>query len=288
MKAGGSASTTYTGSTVERLLVRTWNLFHGNAVPPEREAFLAEMVRLASEDRPDALCLQELPVWALPLLDGWSGMTAVCAVARRPMLGPLPGNADVGRLLTDLDHGLLRSAFTGQANAILLTPALRVLERREVALNPYRFRSVQARRLGLAIVPRLVWSKERRVCQVVRVRGGDGGTVVLANLHATGYMPDKRLADAELLRAAVFVDGVAAPGEPVVLAGDFNVSAAISRTLADLTTEEWGFEGPTPSGIDHVLVRGASAGPPRRWERDRRVRHGRVLSDHAPVERELG
>ena len=244
------------------------------------------MVRLASEDRPDVLCLQELPVWALPRLGAWSGMTAVSAVARRPMLGPLPGSAEIGRLLTDLDHGLLRSAFTGQANAILLRPGLRVLERRDVALNPYRFRRVQARRLGLAVVPRLVWSKERRVCQVVRVRGGDG-TVVLANLHATGYTPDKRLADAELLRAAVFVDGVATPEEPVVLAGDFNVSVQMSRTLADLTTEEWGFEGPTPSGIDHVLVRGASAGPPRRWERDRRVRQGRVLSDHAPVERDL-
>lgn len=244
------------------------------------------MIRLASDDRPDVLCLQELPVWALPRLEAWSGMTAVSAVARRPMLGPVPGSAEVGRVLTDVDHALLRSAFTGQANAILLAPGLRVLERREVALNPYRFRSVQARRLGLAVVPRLVWSKERRVCQVVRVRGGDD-TIVVANLHATGYTPDKRLADAELLRAAVFVDGVATPDEPVVLAGDFNVSVSISQTLADLTTEEWGFEGPTPSGIDHVLVRGASGGPPRRWERDRRVRHGRVLSDHAPVEREL-
>jgi endonuclease/exonuclease/phosphatase family metal-dependent hydrolase len=244
------------------------------------------MVQLASEDRPGVLCLQELPVWALPRLEKWSGMTAVSAVARRPMLGPVPGSAEVGRLLTELDHALLRSAFTGQANAILLAPGLRVLEEREVTLNPYRFRSAQARRLGLAVVPRLVWSKERRVCQVVRVRGGDG-TIVLANLHATGYTPDKRLADAELLRAAVFVDGVATPDESVVLAGDFNVSVSISQTLADLTTEAWGFEGPTPSGIDHLLVRGTSAGPPRRWERDRRVRHGRVLSDHAPVEREL-
>jgi endonuclease/exonuclease/phosphatase family metal-dependent hydrolase len=244
------------------------------------------MVRLASEDRPDVLCLQELPVWALSHLEGWSGMTAAFAVARRPMLGPVPGNAEVGRLLTGLDHGLLRSAFTGQANAILFAPDLRVLEEREVVLNPYRFRSVQARRLGLAVVPRLVWSKERRVCQAVRVRRGDE-TVVVANLHTTGYAPDKRLADAELLRAAVFVDGVASPDEHVVLAGDFNVSVSVSRTLADLTNEEWGFEGPTPSGIDHVLVRGPSAGPPTRWKRERRVRHGRVLSDHAPVEREL-
>ncbi|HEX6662796.1 MAG TPA: endonuclease/exonuclease/phosphatase family protein [Gaiellaceae bacterium] len=285
MKAGGSARTTCTGTTVERLLVRTWNLFHGNAVPPERVAFLAEMVRLATADRPDVLCLQELPVWALERLEGWSRMIAVTAVASRPMLGPLPGNAEVGRLVTKIDHGLFRSAFTGQANAVLLAPALQVLERREVVLNPYGFRRVQARRLGLAIVPRLVWSKERRMCQVVRVRR-DEGTVVLANLHATGST-DKRIPDAELLRAAVFVDGVAEPGEPVVLAGDFNIGVTVSQTLADLTSEEWGFEGPTSSGIDHVLVRGLRAGPPVRWGQGRRALHGRLLSDHAPVDREL-
>ena len=44
VKAGGSASTTRMGSTVERLLVRTWNLFHGNTKPPGRKGFLDEMV----------------------------------------------------------------------------------------------------------------------------------------------------------------------------------------------------------------------------------------------------
>src|SRR5438105_1106403 len=38
-----------------RLLVRTWNVFHGNTSPPRRRAFLDEMVRLASRDRPDVL-----------------------------------------------------------------------------------------------------------------------------------------------------------------------------------------------------------------------------------------
>ena len=122
------------------------------------------------------------------------------------------------------------------------------------------------------------------MCHVVRVRRGKG-TVVLANLHGTGST-DKRIPDAELLRAAVFADGVAEPDEPVVLAGDFNIGATFSRTLADLTSEEWGFDGPTPSGIDHVLVRGLRAGPPMRWERERRVLHGRLLSDHAPVDRQ--
>ena len=33
------------------LLVRTWNLFHGNAAPPERSAYLEQMVQLVSEGR---------------------------------------------------------------------------------------------------------------------------------------------------------------------------------------------------------------------------------------------
>jgi endonuclease/exonuclease/phosphatase family metal-dependent hydrolase len=271
------------GSTVERLLVRTWNLFHGNTQPPGRRAFLEEMVRLASADCPDVLCLQELPVWSLGFLDDWSGMTVVADVAQRPMLGPIPSSAGIGRALTDLNHGLFRSAFTGQANAILVRPELPVVDRRHVVLNPLRFRRAQARQLGLGIVPRLAWASERRVCQTIRVRRGKG-TLVIGNLHATSYPPDKRVPDAELLRAVVFVDGLAAPGEPVLLCGDFNVSARTSRMLTELTATEWGFAGATPTGIDHILVRSLAAEPPRRWDADRRLREGRLLSDHAPVE----
>jgi endonuclease/exonuclease/phosphatase family metal-dependent hydrolase len=244
------------------------------------------MVRLASEDGPAVLCLQELPVWALRELAGWSGMTAVVDVAQRPMLGPVPSTAAIGRVLTELDHGLLRSAFTGQANAILLGSALRLVEHRDVPLNPYRFRRAQARVLALGPVARLAWSKERRVCQVVRVRRA-GDTLVIANLHATSYPPDRRLADAELLRAAVFADGFARPGEPVVLAGDFNAREDTSMTLPDLLTPEWGFDGATPAGIDHILVRALRAGAPDRWEPSRRMYDGHVISDHAPVEREV-
>jgi endonuclease/exonuclease/phosphatase family metal-dependent hydrolase len=270
-------------STVERLLVRTWNLFHGNTMPPGRKAFLEEMVRLAAADRPGVLCLQELPVWALDHLADWSGMTAIADVARRPSLGPLPSTAEIGRVLTALHHGLLRSAFTGQANAVLLNDELTVLERRRVVLNPYRFRRAQARRLGLERVSRRAWAKERRVCQAIRVRREDR-TFVLGNLHATSYSADRRLADAELLRAAVFVDGMASPGEAILLCGDFNLSASSSPTLAELTSSEWGFSGAMPAGIDHVLVRGLRAGEPRLWPADWRLYGGRLLSDHAPAE----
>jgi endonuclease/exonuclease/phosphatase family metal-dependent hydrolase len=243
------------------------------------------MVRLAS-DGADVVCLQEVPVWALDELDDWSGMTAVGDVAQRPHIGPFRSSAALGRLVTELHHGLLRSAFTGQANAILLRPGFRVLEHRSIHLNPRSFRRAQARRLRLSLVARLVWAKERRVCQAVRVQAEET-TLVIGNLHATAYAPDRRLADAELLRAAVFVDGLARPDEPVLLCGDFNVTLRSSRTLRDLTGPEWGFQGGTPAGIDHVLARGLRPGRPVRWEPERRTHEGRLLSDHAPVEVEL-
>jgi endonuclease/exonuclease/phosphatase family metal-dependent hydrolase len=271
------------GSTVERLLVRTWNLFHGNTQPPGRRAFLEEMVRLASEDGPGVVCLQELPVWALDELVGWSAMSALTDVARRP----LPWSVELGRNVTALNPGLFRSAFTGQANAVLLSTSLEVLDHRRLVLNPLKFRRMQARKLGLALGARLAWVKERRVCQAVRVRR-ERGTLVVGNLHATHHPADLRLPDAELLRAAVFLDGFARPDEPILVCGDFNVSVLTSRTLAELTSPEWGFEGPTRVGVDHILVRGLPAGPPERWPPERRLCEGRLLSDHAPVEREVG
>jgi endonuclease/exonuclease/phosphatase family metal-dependent hydrolase len=267
------------------VLVRTWNLFHGNTKPPQRRAFLDEMVRLAVADDPDVVCLQEVPAWALPLLDDWSGYAAVGDVAARPTLGPVPSTAEIGRVLTDLNHGLFRSAFSGQANAILVSPRLRLLEHRVLVLNPRGFRTVQSERLRLNWIARLAWGKERRVCQVLRLRDGER-TVIVANLHATSYPPDERLPDAELLRAATYVDGVAAPEEPVVLAGDFNVTFERSRTLLDLTRAEWGFSQPG-TGIDHVLVRNLVVNGLHRWPPERRRRGEFLLSDHAPVDAEI-
>jgi endonuclease/exonuclease/phosphatase family metal-dependent hydrolase len=52
-------------------------------------------------------------------------------------------------------------------------------------------------------------------------------------------------------------------------------------------TPEWGFRGATPTGIDHILVRGLRSQPPFVWPVERRTRDGRVLSDHAPVDVEV-
>jgi endonuclease/exonuclease/phosphatase family metal-dependent hydrolase len=253
------------------LLVRTWNLFHGNTSPPERAGHLEEMVRLAAADEPDVLCLQEVPVWALHHLGEWSGMQSFGAVAARPALG----SAELGHRITSVHYGLLRSAFTGQANAILVRSGLRVLETDSIVLNPPSFRRRVARELELDARRRAKWATERRVCHAVRSEA-----LTVANLHGSA-VHDWRVADAELLRAATFAEAFAEPDDVLVLAGDLNVIRERSSTLTALV--EWGFTKPI-AWIDQVLVRGATSGHAHRWPDERRRAHGKLLSDHAPVE----
>jgi endonuclease/exonuclease/phosphatase family metal-dependent hydrolase len=168
------------------LLVRTWNLFHGNTVPPGRRAFLREMVELVTADAPDVVCLQEVPVWALSRLERWAGMTAVGAVARRPRVG----SAALGRWLTEIHHGLLRSALTGEADAILVASRLRVGDPRVV-----RFRQGHLDRIAHSL------------------ELGDGTRVV--NVHISAGPERLRELGAEL-----------APYDRVILAGDTNLPGA--------------------------------------------------------------
>ena len=229
------------------LLVRSWNLFHGNTLPPTRRSHLREMIELAVADSPDVLCLQEVPVWAVPRLAEWSGLQAIPAIARRG----LPPAALAG-WVTRLDNGLLRSAITGQANAILVG------------------RTHDAADLGQTQISQQ--GVERRLCQAVRVAG-----IVIANLHASSIDSRPDFAVAELERARTFTESLAAPGEPIVIAGDFNL---VEHALA-------GFSAPG-LGIDHILVRGAASTPLAVWPVERRMQNGQVLSDHAPVELRVG
>jgi endonuclease/exonuclease/phosphatase family metal-dependent hydrolase len=207
------------------------------------------MVRLASADRPDVLCFQEVPPWALRRLGGWSGMTVRYVVTRRSLLP-----RGLAGAITRLHNGLFRSALAGQANAILLAPGLEPLEHR-----------------SLRIDDRL---PEPRFCHAVRLP-----ELVVGNLHATNQFRKPEIPSAEIVRAEAFVTKVSG-GLPCVLAGDFNVRAEHLRELAG-----WSSLGP---GIDHVLVRGLDATPLQAWPLERRVVDGAVLSDHAPVEVRVG
>ena len=231
------------------MLVRSWTLFHGNASPPDRHSRLQAMLGLATADSPDVLCLQEVPLWALPRLARWTGMRARWVVTRRPWLPSWLGGA-----ITRLHNGLFRSAIAGQANAILLAQGLEPLDHHTLRIDNGR--------------------REPRWCHAVRLDG-----LVVANLHASNDFRHPELVGAEILRAEHFVTELAAE-LPAVLAGDFNVRRESLHELPG-----WSALGP---GIDHVLVRGLPAGPLLVWPEERRSQNGRVLSDHAPVEVRLG
>ncbi len=173
------------------LLVRSWNLFHGNASPARRRSYLREMIELATADAPDVLCLQEVPVWGLARLASWSGMTVFPLIARR---GLHP--AQLAGWVTRLHNGLLRSAVAGQANAILVRSD-------HTCVN---LGSIQVSDPGA----------ERRVCQVVKLNGA----TIVANTHLSSAGDRQRL---ELERALAFAESHTDPGTAVVLAGDFNL-----------------------------------------------------------------
>ena len=175
------------------MLIRSWNVFHGNTSPRSRRLHLREMVELASADTPDVLCLQELPLWALPRLEEWSGLTAAWAVAKR---APLP--RWLGGLLQRRDPRRFRSGVTGQANAILLAPPLVSLEHRTVRISEA--------------------GRERRVCHAVRLEG-----LIVGNVHASNEFTLPDVPRAELKRAHGLLERMASAGEARVLAGDFNL-----------------------------------------------------------------
>ncbi len=229
-----------------QLLIRTWNVFHGNADPPRRAGFLRRMIELATADGPDVLCLQELPVWSLPRIDDWSGMRRFDAITRPP-LWPGP----VSTWVTRAHQGFFRSGLAGQANAILVAP-------RHPVTGAGSFRISED-------------GRERRLVHAVRIAGARG--VIVANLHASNDFIRPDVPRAEAARAAAFAAGVAGPGDAIVIAGDFNVG--------DPALD--GFSSPG-AGIDHVLARGGRAGPIVTWSRERRMQNGLVLSDHPLVE----
>jgi endonuclease/exonuclease/phosphatase family metal-dependent hydrolase len=229
-----------------QVLVRSWNVFHGNTVPPTRRGYLREMLELVTEERPAIVCLQEVPVWALPHLAGWSGMHAYWLVARGPRRP-----AALAAAITRLRNGLFRSRLAGQANAILIDRSLGSTDLGGVQISDE--------------------GRERRVVHAVRI----DEIGVIGNLHASNAVPAVVLP--ELERARLHIEWLAAADEVRILAGDFNVE---HPALA-------GYEN-GGSGIDHILVAGAVAEPAGVWPRERRIVAGRVLSDHAPVERLVG
>ena len=143
------------------LLVRTWNIAHGRDVPPgpRLRARAPEApgrdVRRDVEDGPDIVLLQEVPIWAGPLLREHTGMGVTLADAygaHVPFLHvplPLAAGAALGRALPDV----VRTQFEGQGQALLYGPDLLLVSTRRVLLNEHRW-----------------FRGEPRIAQLVRLR----------------------------------------------------------------------------------------------------------------------
>ena len=157
--------------------------------------------------------------------------------------------------MTALNHGLFRSAFTGQANAILVARDLAIDGESTLVVNR---------------------SGERRVCHGVRL----DRRITVVNFHITGGPQ----ADEQFGAVADFADRQG--GEAVILAGDANLRPGESGAYELLRNR--GFSGPLPASIDQILVRGLPASQPAAWPPERRRLGGRLLSDHAPVELTVG
>jgi endonuclease/exonuclease/phosphatase family metal-dependent hydrolase len=164
------------------LVLRSWNVFHGNAFPPHRQGFLREMLEIISTGNVDVVCLQELPIWSLDHLEAWTGMTSIAGVARPPVL-PTPLSA----WITRLHQGLFRSTFSGQANAILV--------RHDHSVEDLGNRQISDR------------GRERRICQAIRV----DGRIIVGNLHATNQFRHPEIPRAEVQRARAFAEELVGP-----------------------------------------------------------------------------
>jgi endonuclease/exonuclease/phosphatase family metal-dependent hydrolase len=256
------------------LLVRTWNIAHGRDVPPgaghghARRKLLDEMCEVMTQDSPDVVLLQEVPVWAGSLLHERTGMGLTLAPAygaHVPFLHvplPLAAGAALGRALPDV----VRTQFEGQGQAVLYGADLLLVSARRVQLNDRR------RLRGEPRIAQLVRLRHRRV----------GREFAVGNVHADAGGPPTQLE-----RAGYLLERFAR-GAPMVLGGDMNAGAR-SPGVRALAGRGW-VEDTAEVGIDHLLVRGMDVEwPATRWLPARRdvSRNGSRplrLSDHDPVD----
>jgi endonuclease/exonuclease/phosphatase family metal-dependent hydrolase len=169
------------------VLVLSWNLFHGRAVPDEPRSLVADFAAQLAAWEWDVALLQEVPPWWPPRLG------AACEASARTALTSRDWFLPVTRRIAERRPDLIKS-WGGGANAILVRGQT-ILEHRVHTLRRW---------------------PERRVVHGVRLE--DGGWV--ANLHATAHIERRAQADG---RAAAAAATTWSAGAPLVLGGDLNV-----------------------------------------------------------------
>ena len=168
------------------MLVLSWNLFHGRAVPDEPRSLLDEFAAQLASWEWDVALLQEVPPWWPPRLGAASEASARTALTSRFWLYP------VSRWIAERRPDVIKS-WGGGANAILVRER-RILEHRTHTLRRW---------------------PERRVVHGVRLQ--DGWWV--GNLHAQAHSERRAQAD---IAESVSSNLPWSRGAPAILGGDMN------------------------------------------------------------------
>ena len=174
------------------MLVLSWNLFHGRAVPDEPRSLLAEFAARLAAWEWDVALLQEVPPWWGPELGRACEASARTALTSRNWLLP------VTRRIADRRPDLIKS-WGGGANVILV---------RRLAVGEHRVLTLRR------------WP-ERRVAHGV---GVDGGWWV-GNLHAQAHSESRAQAD---VAAAAAWSLACADARPAILGGDMNTRQPVA------------------------------------------------------------
>jgi endonuclease/exonuclease/phosphatase family metal-dependent hydrolase len=168
------------------VLVLSWNLFHGRAVPDEPRSLLDDVAALLASWAWDVALLQEVPPWWPAQLGAACGASARMAPTSRNWLHP------VTRRIADRRPDVIKS-WGGGANAILV---------REQRILEHHAHTLRRR-------------PERRVVHGVRLESGWW----VSNLHAQAHSEQR--AQADVAEAASWTLAWS-QGAPAILGGDMN------------------------------------------------------------------
>src|SRR5688572_2278865 len=163
----GKRASVWASATFAAILVVSWNLFHGRAVPAAGRPLAAEFAAAIAGWEWDVALLQEVPPWWPSRLAAAAGASARMALTGRNSC------LCVRRAIAARNPDLV-TANGGGCNAILV---------RAAAIGEHRTRELTRR-------------PERRVMHGLAL--GDAGWVV--NLHGSTHPPEQRRAD--LMKAA--------------------------------------------------------------------------------------
>ena len=180
------------------MLVRTWNLFHGNSVPAGR-------MRLSRADGPPRGCRpsRRASPGGRSCRSGRSTSSRPgrrCRRSRRLAHRDTAWGHPSAGMITRLNPGLLRSAVSGRGTRSCSIEELEPFDYHALVLNPLDFRD-ERHHVGLGGTARLgegaAGSCKPFAGQDFRTTGGCSS----ANLHATSYSASRCSATLELRRA---------------------------------------------------------------------------------------